>query len=540
MRSINALVDISNYVMLELGQPNHPYDLAKVAKGTLVVRRAHDGETLTTLDDVERTFNADDLLICDGDDRPVGIAGIMGGAECEISGATTDVLVELAWFDPISISRSSRRLGLRSEASARFEKGCDPGVVEVAADRFCELATEICGATTEAVQIDHVGLVPERPAVRLRTDRVNAILGTDLTASAIAELLDPIGFTCVPVGADHDVAIPTWRFDSATEIDVIEEVARHHGFANIANRELTEPRAGRLTERQRERRAVRRLLCGLGLAEVLPLPFLAPGQLAEVGLDPAGIELVNPLVAEESILRTALLPGMVGAVAHNHARRQLGVGLWEIGHVFLAPPAEQVLPDEREHLAVVLASREAPAAVEVWQVVAEQLRLDRPSLRNATVAGLHPTRGAEIIVGGAVVGFVGEVDPAVLARHDVGERAAYLEVDLGALFDAPRRSQAYRQVSRFPSSDIDLAFVVDDAVSALELELTLLELDELVWSVRLFDVYRGAGIESGRRSLAYTVRLQSTDRTLTDAEVSAVRQRLIDAASAAHGADLRG
>lgn len=539
MRSISALVDISNYVMLELGQPNHPYDLAKVAGGTLGVRRATAGETLTTLDDVERTFTADDLLIVDGDDRPVGIAGIMGGADCEISDATTDVLLEMAWFDPTSISRSSRRLGLRSVASARFEKGCDPAVIALAADRFCELATEICGATTVAVQVDVRGRLPERPAVRVRTARVNAILGTGLSAQQIGALLAPIGFTAVPVGDDHDVAIPTWRYDSATEIDVIEEVGRHFGYRNIANRELTEPRSGQLTPVQKQRRAVRRLLCGLGLAETLPLPFLAPGQLADAGLDPTGIELVNPLVAEESVLRTALLPGLVAAVAHNHARRQLGIGVWEIGHVFLPPPEGQTLPDEREHLAVVLAGREAPAAVEVWQTLAEQLRLEQPAVRNAELPGLHPTRGAEVLVDGQPYGIVGEIDPAVLARHHIGERVAYLEVDLGALFGAPRRSEAYRQISRFPSSDIDLAFVVPGDVSAIDVERTLATTDDLVWSARLFDVYRGTGIDEGSRSLAFAVRLQSVDRTLTDAEVAEVRTTLIAAVESAHGATLR-
>lgn len=540
MRSISALVDISNYVMLELGQPNHPYDLAKVADSTLGVRRANPGETLTTLDDVERVLTADDLLIVDGNDTGVGIAGIMGGAECEISDATTDVLLEMAWFDPTSISRSSRRLGLRSEASARFEKGADPGVIALAADRFCELAAQICGAVAVPVQVDVLGTLPERPVVRLRTDRVNAILGTDLTSERIGELLAPIGFRAAPVGGDHDVTIPTWRFDSATEIDVIEEVGRHHGYRNIANQELTEPRSGRLTPRQKQRRAVRRLLCGLGLSETLPLPFLAPGQLAAAGLDPTGIELVNPLVAEESVLRTALLPGLVGAVAHNHARRQLGIGVWEIGHVFLPPPEGQTLPDEREHLAVVLAGREAPAAVEVWQILAEQLRLEQPAVRNADLPGLHPTRGAEVLVDGEPFGIVGEIDPAVLARHDIGERVAYLEVDLGALFDAPRRSDAYRQISRFPSSDIDLAFVVPDDASAIDVERTLLATDELVWSARLFDVYRGTGIEAGSRSLAFSVRLQSVERTLTDAEVAEVRTKLIAAVEAAYGAALRG
>ncbi len=540
MRSISALVDISNYVMLELGQPNHPYDLDAVAGRTLRVRRAVQGEQITTLDDVERALSADDLVICDGDDRPVGIAGIMGGADAEIADGTTNVLLEMAWFDPTSISRSSRRLGLRSEASARFEKGVDPAIAQVAADRFCELAAEICGASTVPVQVDVRGALPVRPPVAVRTDRVNAILGTDLGAERIGELLGPIGFDVVPTGDGYEVTIPTWRFDSATEIDVIEEVGRHLGYRNIENQELTAPRAGRLTDRQLARRGVRRLLCGLGLAETLPLPFLAPGQLASAGLDPTGIELVNPLVAEESVLRTALLPGLVGAVARNHARRQLRVGLWEIGHVFLPPAEGQVLPDEREHVAVVLAGREAPAAVEVWQVLAEQLRLERPSVRNAPLPGLHPTRSAEVLVDGQPYGIAGEIDPAVLARHDIGERVAYLEVDLGRLFDAPRRSEAYRQISRFPASDIDLAFVVPEAVSAVDVERTLAGSEELVWSVRLFDVYRGQGIAEGARSLAFAVRLQSTERTLTDAEVAEVRARLIAAVEGPFGATLRG
>ena len=540
MRPISALVDISNYVMLELGQPNHPYDLAKVAGSTLRVRRATDGEQLVTLDEVTRTFGPDDLLICDGDDRPVGIAGIMGGADCEIGPETTDVLLEMAWFDPTSISRSSRRLGLRSEASARFEKGCDPGVLDVAADRFCQLASEICGTSTAPAQVDARGTLPGRPPVRVRTARVNALLGTDLDAATIGGLLAPIGFHAEPVGDDHDVAIPTWRFDSATEIDVVEEVGRHFGYRNIPNRELTEPRSGRLTESQQLRRRVRRLLCGLGLAESLPLPFLAPGQLADAGLDPTGIELVNPLVAEESILRTALLPGLVAAVGRNHARRQLAVGLWEIGHVFLPPPADHLLPDEREHVAVILAGRDAPAAVEVWQVLADLLGLAEPAVENADLPGLHPTRGARVTVAGEPFGVVGEIDPAVLDRHSIGERVAYLEVDLGRLFTAPRRDPAYRQISRFPASDIDLAFEVPDAVSAIDVERTLAAGDELVWSARLFDVYRGAPVADGARSLAFALRLQAVDRTLTDAEVAEVRTRLIAAVESTYGATLRG
>ncbi|HEY4377814.1 MAG TPA: phenylalanine--tRNA ligase subunit beta [Acidimicrobiales bacterium] len=542
MRPINALVDISNYVMLELGQPNHPYDLAHVAGAALRVRRAVDGETLVTLDDVERTFTPDDLLICDGEDRAVGIAGVMGGAAAEISPATTDVLLEMAWFDPTSISRTSRRLGLRSEASARFEKGCDPEILDLAADRFCQLAAEICGASLAPGQVDARGTVPERLPIRLRTARVNALLGTDLAPERIRTLLEAIGFACAPVdgGPDHDVVVPPWRYDCGAEIDLVEEVGRHESYRNIPVRELTEPRAGQLTKRQKERRSVRRLLMGLGLAESLPLPFLAPGQLARCGLDPAGIELVNPLVAEESVLRTSLLPGLVAACAHNATRRQAGIGLWEIGHVFRVPPAGQVLPDEREHVAVLLAGRDAAAAVEVWQLLADLLGVAEPDLVNAEVPGLHPTRAATVSVAGVAVGSVGEIDPAVLDRHDITERVAWLEVDLGALLDGPRRSLAYRQISRFPSSDIDLAFEVPDDVSALVVERTLATGHELVWSVRLFDVYRGAPVAEGRRSLAYAVRLQAVDRTLTDTEVASARQALIDLVEDSAGATLRG
>jgi len=548
MRPINALVDISNYVMLELGQPNHPYDLRQVPGRGFRVRRAVDGERIITLDDVERTLAGDDLLICDAEDTPIGIAGIMGGASCEITEATTDVLLEMAWFHPTAISRTSRRLGLRTEASARFDKGCDPEVIDLAAARFAELAAEICGATPAPGGVDVRGDLPDRSPIIVRTERVNELLGTDLTPEAITGVLAPIGFTASPAADGLDVAIPSWRYDSSTEIDVVEEIARHHGYRNIPLRRLTGARVGGLSARQKQRRAVRRLLMGLGLSECLPLPFLAPGQLERCGLAAAGarggdgvagIELRNPMVAEESILRTSLLPGLVHACAYNATRRQHGVGLWEIGHVFLPPPSGQLLPDEREHLAVLLAGRDATAAVEVWQVLAEQLRVQVPAVANAATAGLHPSRSGQVLVAGTPVGVVGEIDPSVLEAHDIADRVAWLELDLGALLDGPRQDGTYRQVSRFPSSDVDLAFEVPHDVSALDVERTLAGASDLVWSVRLFDVYRGAPVADGSRSLAYSLRLQALDHTLTDAEVADVRQRCIAAVELAHRAALR-
>ncbi|HEY7069039.1 MAG TPA: phenylalanine--tRNA ligase subunit beta [Acidimicrobiales bacterium] len=542
MRPINSLVDVSNYVMLELGQPNHPYDLAKVRGGGLRVRRARPGETLVTLDDIERTLVPDDLLICDGEDRAIGVAGIMGGADTEIDEATTDVLLEMAWFLPLAIAKSSRRLRLRSEASARFEKGTDPEIIDLAHRRFAELVAG-SGARLEEGIVDVRGELPDRRPVTVRTARLNRILGTDLTAAEVKSLLDPIGFAATPAGDDLAVTVPSWRYDSAVEIDVIEEAARHHGYARIGKTLPPSAHAGRLTERQLERRRLRRLLVGRGLAEALPLPFLAPGDLARSGLPDDGIEITNPLVAEESVLRTSLLPGLVKALATNAARRNTGVRLWEIGHVFRRPadPGAE-LPDEREVLGIALGGRDAAAAVHEWRAVAELLGVTGVTLRNEPVPGLHPTRSGRLIgPGGEAVGAVGEIDPEVLANHNVGEQAGWLEVDLDTVAGLPHDPHTYRQVSVYPSSDIDLAFEVDDAVPAGDVEATLrAAAGERLASLALFDVYRGAGIAKGRRSLAYTLRLDAPDHTLTDDEVAEVRQRCIGAVESAHEAALRG
>ena len=541
MRSINNVVDVSNYVMLELGQPNHPYDLAKVAGPGFRVRRARDGETLVTLDEVERRLTTADLLICDADDVPAGLAGIMGGARSEIDDTTTDVLLEMAWFHPIGIVKSSRRHKLRSEASSRFEKGTDPDVIDLAMRRFAQLLAP-SGAALESGRVVVDGELPQRPPVRVRTARVAQLLGTDLGVPRITELLDPIGFTTAPAGADLDVTIPSWRYDSATEIDVIEEIARHHGYDALGR---TVPRAattGGLTTRQLERRTLRRVLMGRGLSEAMPLPFLAPGELSRCGLPDDGITIANPLVAEQSVLRTALLPGLVGAVAYNWSHRNHGVALFEVGHVFRrAPDPAAELPDEREVLGAVLAGREAPEAVHLARALAEVLGFEDVRVHNAELPGLHPTCAARLSVGTTEVGQLGEVDPGVLEAHGIGERVAYLEVDLDTLLALPHGDRPQRAFSLYPSSDIDLAFEVDDDVPAAAVEDAIRASGgELLWEVALFDVFRGGSVPDGRRSLAYRLRLQSLDRTLTDADVASVRTTIIDAVQSALPATLRG
>ncbi len=338
------------------------------------------------------------------------------------------------------------------------------------------------------------------------------------------------------------MVIPPWRYDCSVEVDVIEEIARHHGYSALGSTVPRPSETGGLSRRQEERRILRRVLMGRGLSEAMPMPFLAPGELSRCGLADDGLRIANPLVAEQAVLRTALLPGLVGAVAYNWSHRNHGVQLFEIGHVFRrSADASAELPDEHEWLGAVLAGAEAPAAVRLWEAVADALGVADARVVNGEVPGLHPTRAGTLHVGGAVVGHLGEVDPGVLDAHGIGERVAIVEVDLDTLLDLPHGDVQYRAFSLYPSSDIDLAFEVDDDVPASAVEDAIRTAGgHLLWSVDLFDVFRGAGLAGGRRSLAYRLRLQAPDRTLTDADVAAVRERIIQQVQSALPATLRG
>jgi phenylalanyl-tRNA synthetase beta chain len=545
MRPINNVVDVSNYVMLELGQPSHTFDLAKVAGSKLRVRWARDGEQIETLDGQLRTLTRRDGVVADGDDRAVSIAGVMGGASTEISDATADVLLEMAWWDPMTIARTSRRLGLRSEASTRFERGADPQVVPLAMRRFAELLGQSSPLQLLPGSVDVAGGWPGQARVAVRTDRVNALLGITLRPDDIRNLLEPIGFEVRSPGsgpdATLDVTVPSFRPDTTFEVDVLEEVARQYGFSRIPKTVPASPRAGSLTPRQRDRRVLRRTLVGWGLTEVMPLPFLAPEDLHRAGLPDDAVTVTNPLAAEESVLRTSLRPGLLKTLAYNASHRLSGGQLFEVGHVYLPVDRSAELPDEREQLGVALAGREAPAAVEVWAAVRDALALPPSELRTAEPAGLHPTRAARVVVAGRDVGAVGEIDPFVLDAYGLSERVAWLELDLTTLLELPHGDRPYVRFSRFPSSDIDLAFVVDRAVPAGAVYSTLREAaGELLQELSLFDVYRGETVPDGSRSLAYRLRLQASDRTLTDAEVGELRRRAVAAVERQHGATLRG
>jgi phenylalanyl-tRNA synthetase beta chain len=541
MRPINNVVDVSNYVMLELGQPNHAYDLATLGGSGFRIRLAGDGEQITTLDGVTRSLAATDLLICDATDTPIGIAGIMGGADTEISDTTSAVALEVAWFANVGIGLSAARLALRSEASARNERGVDPWQIDTSVARFVELLSETCpDLVVHGPTVDARGsaLPPRERSCEVRIAQVNRILGTSLKADELPPLLDPIGYTVAGNGDTRTVALPTWRPDSTEEIDVVEEVARLYGYDRIGKRLPSALGHGGLSVAQQRRRRLRDVLLGLGVTEAMPNPFLAPDMLTRAGLAGDALRITNPLVAEESVLRTSLRPGLLRAIAFNESHRRPGVALFEIGHVY--PPGPGELPDEYEALCVVLAGREAPAAVAVWREVAAAMGVGARIDQSRVPPGLHATRSATLVAGRDVMGAIGEVAPDVLEAFEIAERVALVEIDLRHVLGREPPPAQWRATSRYPSSDLDLAFALPADVPAEKLDKAIRQgAGGLLVDLDLFDVYRGTGIGAGRRSLAYRLRLQAADRNLTDADVADVRAQ-VTAAAAKLGAELRG
>lgn len=539
MRSINNVVDASNLVMLELNQPNHAYDASVV--GSFDVRQARPEERFVTLDGVERTLDMEDLLICNGSTgEAVGLAGIMGGLHSEVTFATTDIALEVAWFSPDPVRFSVNRHNLRSEASVRFERGVDPLGVDGAVSRFVTLLVETCpdvvvhsGATRA-----ESGSLPRAPEVEVRTERVRRSLGISPDGAEMERLLGPIGFSVRSSRMGASVVPPSWRPDCTEEIDIVEEIARHHGYDRLGKSVPKSAVHGHLSVVQQRRRELRRVLVGLGLDEVMPMPFLAPGEMAAVGLEESRVlRIANPLVAEESVLRTSLRPGLLKALRYNQSHRAPRIGLWEIGHVY--PPGTQRLPDEAEHLGVVIAGSDASAVLGCWATISDALSVGAQLDQSRVPAGLHPTRSATLARGKNVIGAVGEVDPSVLDALDIEGRVAILELNLTVLLaETPKPVQA-RGVNRLPSSDIDLAFVAPESLAAGELHRVLRQAaGKRLVSLVLFDVYRGKGLPEGSRSLAFRMRLQDAGSTITDETVSAVRADCT-AAAAKLGATLR-
>ncbi|MDA2966193.1 MAG: phenylalanine--tRNA ligase subunit beta [Actinomycetota bacterium] len=538
MRSINNVVDVSNYVMLETNQPNHAYDFATLGGGGFKIRLAADGETMITLDGVERALTTDDLLICDANDRPIGIAGIMGGQNTEISDSTNTIALETAWFEPVGIMQSVARLNLHTEASARNERGMDPFGIDQSIARFVELLCLTCPdlVVHEGMVDARSSSIPTPTVIAVRPTSVSALLGASFTAEQIRSLIEPIGFGCATSGESLAVTVPSWRPDCTLEIDIVEEVARHFGYDKLGKTVPKSTQPGGLSVVQQRRRRVREILLGLGFNEAMPHPFLTDGDLQNSGLPGEAVRLMNPLVVGDDVLRTSLRPGLLKAIAFNESHRRSGVSFFEVGHVY--PTSTDVLPAEYESLGVVIAGAEAPQAVSVWRELAGSMgwgaRLDQSNVP----AGLHPTRSATLSVGKDAVGFVGEIHPDVLDAYGITQRVAVLELNLSRLLEVEPKVSQWKATSRYPSSDIDLAFTVPTSVTAEKIEKSLRQsAGALLVDLALFDVYRSKDAGDSR-SLAFRLRLQAHDRTLTDADVAAVRDKCIAGANKL-GAQLR-
>lgn len=537
MRPINNVVDVSNYVMLELNQPNHAYDFDALGGGGFRIRLASEGERIITLDGVERTLTADDLLICDALDQPIGgVAGVMGGQHSEISDATTTIALEIAWFEPTAITRTMNRLGLRSEASGRFERGVDPYGMPLAQSRFVELLRETCPdlvVHAGAVDARHASAPAQERPIAVRVAQVNRILGTSLDATTIASLLDPIGYRTSGVDDAAEtgvigVVLPSWRPDSTEEIDIVEEVARHVGYERLGKSVPSSKMHGRLSPIQQRRRALREVLVGLGLDEAISETFLRADDLDASRLADDVVRVSNPLVADEDVLRPSLRPGLLRAIAFNESHRRTGVTLFEIGRVY--PPGDRSgeLPAEYEALGVALAGAGAPDAMQVWREVASAMGFGARVDQGTVPPGLHPTRSATLSLGRDVIGAVGEIHPDVLDAFDVRERVAWLELDLSRLLAIEPKIPQWKAVSRYPSTDLDFAFVVPDSVPAEKVDKAIRQAaGSLLVDLALFDVFRGAGLPEASRSLAYRVRLQAPDRTLVDDDIVAVQGKVV-------------
>jgi phenylalanyl-tRNA synthetase beta chain len=545
VRPISPAVDATNYAMLERGQPMHAFDLHRLAGPGIVVRRAAAGETIVTLDDVERPLEADDLLICDAE-RPVGIAGVMGGAMSEVADGTRDVLLESAYFAPRGVLRTSRRLNLLTEASIRFSRGTDPEGVHDAATRCAELMMAWSGGGELLAGAIDVGEAPPRRSVSMRAPRASVLLGYEVAAPAAAAALRGLEVPATVEG-DHVVAeIPGFRPDLTDEVDLIEEVVRAQGYAKLPATLPPIRQPGGEQESYRLRRRIRGSLMRAGLREAISLSFASQAEVALVG-DAEPIRVANPPSADTPFLRTSLLPALLEAAARNLDQGTPAVTIFEIGHVFRA--GDPV--DERESVAVVLVGREEGVhaggrplevldAKGALEALMEGLGIDGWSLGDRPPPPYHPGRSASILLDDRPIGSLGELIPSRAAEIGIDTRVAVFEVDATALADRLGGFAGYRGVSRFPPVRRDLAFLVDEGVPAGAVRGAIASAaGDLLDRVVLFDVFRGGGLGEGKKSLAFSIELRSGDRTLDGAEADTIVARIVDRVATDVGGELR-
>ncbi|MBI3073976.1 MAG: phenylalanine--tRNA ligase subunit beta [Deltaproteobacteria bacterium] len=547
VRAINNVVDATNFVLLERGHPLHAFDLDKLAGRRIVVRTARSGETIRTLDGASRALEADDLVIADSE-RAQAIAGIMGGGDSEVDRATKRILLESAYFDPRAVRKTARRLGMHTEASHRFERGADPGVVVSALDRVSGLIESLAKGTTAHGVIDRYPKAIHRPPIHLRPVRVAFVLGAAPQPDFVTRSLRRLGAEDL---GDNRWEPPTYRPDLTREIDLIEEVARLWGYDNIPETlPASRPHGGACSDESAVDQ-LRARLVALGFIEAVNFSFTSPTTLDPFDGGRPRVRLVNPLGRDYSELRTTLFPGLLQNVAFNQAASENDLRLFELGRVF-TPAAGLPMPRERTRLALVMTGRRAPDAWEknaapldlqdlrgVAESLLSLLGATDVVVRPSALATFHPRASFEFDGGAGWLLRGGELHPEIAALSGLRSKVFLLEMELSRL---PARARPkYSAIPRFPGVTRDVALVVDEAVPAgRAVGIARAEGGGLVEAISLFDVYRGEPISTGKKSLAYQIRYRAIDRTLTDEEVNALHARIVKKLQMECGADIRG
>lgn len=530
LRSISAIVDITNYILLELGQPMHAFDAAKL-HGGITARMARTGETIKLLNEKELLLETDMLIIAD-DARPLALAGIMGGAESSIGADTHDIFLESAFFAPAIIAGKARRLGFGSDSSHRYERGVDFGNCVDALERATQLVLDICGGEAGPV-VQQTAQLPARQPVALRVSRVAKVLGVALSADTILGLLNKLGLPCVLAGDVITVTPPSFRFDIEIEEDLIEEVARLFGYDNVPvqpsnTRLFMLPQPGKL----RSKRALRNIMVGHDYQEAVNYAFVDEKWEADFAGNTTPVRLINPIASQMSVMRSGLFGGLINALKHNQNRKHDRVRLFEIGRIFHSTAAAGQ-PEKIAGLAWGGRSAEqwsiSTESVDFFDAKADVEALIAPRVaefRRASHPALHPGRSAEVLVDGKVIGLVGELHPQWVQTYELGSAPVLFELDVAALLAVEAVSA--KPVSKLQPVRRDLALLVDENVSVDALVKAFSSLaNPLVTAIKLFDVYRGKGVQEGRKSLAFKVLMQDTHKTLTEGEVDAAIASII-------------
>lgn len=547
MRPINNIVDLTNFIMLEYGQPLHAYDLDTIAEGRLVVRMAEEGERLQTLDKSTRELKSSDILICDGANKPIGLAGVMGGLDTEVTGSTKTLLIEAASFNEENIRQTSKRLNLRSEASTRFEKKLSPELAHVAIQRFCKLVEEIGAGTVVKGSFDHYPNKEEEKTIRLRNQRLNDLLGLDLEVEESSRYLSALELDNEIDGSDMLVKIPYYRGDLSIEADLIEEVGRLYGFHNISPK----PLRGGLTQGLKSDKRnfydqVRLDVFGLGFSEIMTYSFISEKIYDKLNIDKESpmrdlLKIINPLGEDFSVMRTTLIGNMLDVVRKNLNNKASDLRFSELGNSFHKDDKQR--PIEQMMLCLGLVGD-----YDFYYMKDVVLNLfdkygieDYSFVRCEDNPIFHPSRCAQIYVEKELVGTIGEIHPLVLDNFDISKRVYVTEINLDKLIKYRKLIKTYKEVSKYPMIQRDIALEVDREVESEEIVKVIKETGgDHLRQVELFDIYTGEQMAKNKKSLAYKVGFQSFERTLKDKEVKEAFSKILESLNEKFGINLRG